>query len=266
MYVARGGSYHALGQHDKGIADRNEAIRLNPKLPEAWCARGNAYYLLGEYDKAIADLKTAMQLRPEFKDAAEVLALAETKQAEARVAAERSAAEKTAEKPAENNVSTASLKANIGHNDASDLSGPDGDTEPAAAPTNEKAREQKPKVKAEPPKPKPLTAGTTPDAYHTRGRELIKRKEYAKAIEELNTAIKMKPDYALAYNARGFALLQQKNLPAAIQDFSQAIKLNPGYENAYRNRAMAKKLAGDAGGYAQDVDQADKIALAKKKA
>ena len=38
--VARGGSYHQLGQHEKGLADRTAAIKLDPTYALAWLARG----------------------------------------------------------------------------------------------------------------------------------------------------------------------------------------------------------------------------------
>jgi tetratricopeptide (TPR) repeat protein len=56
VYIARGGSYHLIGQHDKGLADRTTAIRLNPNMAVAWTARGDAYFLLGRWDEALADL------------------------------------------------------------------------------------------------------------------------------------------------------------------------------------------------------------------
>ena len=74
--LARGGSYHALGMHAQGLADRSEAIRLNPALAEAWCARGSAYFLLGDFEKAASDLEHALQLKPDYQEASEVLAKA----------------------------------------------------------------------------------------------------------------------------------------------------------------------------------------------
>ena len=72
--MARGGSYHQLGWHDRGIADRTEAIRLAPKMAEAWCARGSAYFLLGDYKHAAQDLGEALRLKPDYEEARAVLA------------------------------------------------------------------------------------------------------------------------------------------------------------------------------------------------
>src|SRR6185295_2127624 len=77
VWVARGGSYHQLGQHELGLADRSEAIRLSPTHAPAWLARGSAYFLLERFDKAAADLKEAVRLDPASTEARELLARAE---------------------------------------------------------------------------------------------------------------------------------------------------------------------------------------------
>jgi tetratricopeptide (TPR) repeat protein len=64
VYVARGGSYHLLGQHEKGFEDRTRAIGLSPASPLGWTARGDAYFLLERWDEALADLDQAVKLDP----------------------------------------------------------------------------------------------------------------------------------------------------------------------------------------------------------
>ena len=81
-YVARGGSYHLLGQHEKGIEDRSRAIGLEPGSALGWTARGNAYFLMGRYDEALADLEQAAKLDPNNAETAQLLT-----HAKARVAA-----------------------------------------------------------------------------------------------------------------------------------------------------------------------------------
>ncbi len=48
------------------IADFNEAIRLNPTLPQAYCNRGVTYLHKGDYDRATADFNEAIRLDPKF--------------------------------------------------------------------------------------------------------------------------------------------------------------------------------------------------------
>jgi cytochrome c-type biogenesis protein CcmH/NrfG len=68
-----------MDQHEKGLADRTEAIRLNPQSADGWFARGSAYYLLGNYQKADADLKEAVRLNPNSAEMKSILAKAERK-------------------------------------------------------------------------------------------------------------------------------------------------------------------------------------------
>ena len=47
---------------DRGLADYNKAIRLNPKDAIAFLGRGNAWWAKKDYRKAIADYDAALQL------------------------------------------------------------------------------------------------------------------------------------------------------------------------------------------------------------
>jgi tetratricopeptide (TPR) repeat protein len=57
-----------------------------------------------------------------------------------------------------------------------------------------------------------------------------------KAIEYLNEAIRLKPDYEVAYFHRGNIHLNLKQNQLAIKDYDEAILLNPRYVPAYRQR------------------------------
>jgi tetratricopeptide (TPR) repeat protein len=59
------------------------------------------------------------------------------------------------------------------------------------------------------------------------------------AIEYLNSAIKLQPDYARAYNARGIAYNNLGQYQQAIEDFNEAIRLQPNDSKAYVNRSYA---------------------------
>ena len=58
------------------------------------------------------------------------------------------------------------------------------------------------------------------------------------AIEYLNNAIKLKPDYADAYNNRGVAYKNNRQYQQAIDDYNQAIRLKPDYADTYNNRGV----------------------------
>src|SRR3954451_17544471 len=68
-YSNRSGAYRLKGEHDRAIADYDEAIRLNPDQAFTYANRGAAYRLKGEYDRAIADLSEAIRLKPDHASA-----------------------------------------------------------------------------------------------------------------------------------------------------------------------------------------------------
>jgi tetratricopeptide (TPR) repeat protein len=51
----RGNQWGHMDQHEKAIADHNEAIRTDPTYAAGYMHRGNAYARQGEFDRAIAD-------------------------------------------------------------------------------------------------------------------------------------------------------------------------------------------------------------------
>jgi tetratricopeptide (TPR) repeat protein len=60
-----------------------------------------------------------------------------------------------------------------------------------------------------------------------------------RAIEDLDQAIRLNPNYALAFSSRGLAYARKGQPDRAIQDYDQAIRLNPKYADAFSNRGAA---------------------------
>jgi lipoprotein NlpI len=65
-YYGRGGVWLKRGNYDEAITDYTEAIRLKPKFAYAYYGRGIAWYFKGNYDKAIADESEAIRLNPYY--------------------------------------------------------------------------------------------------------------------------------------------------------------------------------------------------------
>jgi tetratricopeptide (TPR) repeat protein len=61
-YQNRGVSRQALGDLDGALADINEAIRGNPRMPSAYLSRSTLWRAKGDYDRAIADDDEALRL------------------------------------------------------------------------------------------------------------------------------------------------------------------------------------------------------------
>ena len=63
-HYERGLACDRLGDHDRAIAEYNEALRLDPKCARAYPKRGIAYSKIGDFDRAIADFTAALQSDP----------------------------------------------------------------------------------------------------------------------------------------------------------------------------------------------------------
>ena len=66
----------------------------------------------------------------------------------------------------------------------------------------------------------------------------FKKKDFSLALDFINKAIKINPNFAEAYNERGNVLNELKQLQLAIKSYDQAIKLNPKYADAYYNKGL----------------------------
>lgn len=82
-------------------------------------------------------------------------------------------------------------------------------------------------------------------AYNNRGNIYNSLGQYQRAIEDLNEAIRLKNDFAMTYNNRGANYNSLGQYQRAIEDFNEAIRLKPDYAIAYNNRGNAYLNQGD---------------------
>jgi tetratricopeptide (TPR) repeat protein len=75
--------------------------------------------------------------------------------------------------------------------------------------------------------------------YYIRGVTFASKKEYARAIEDYDNAIKCEPNYPHAFNKRGQAHLDNGGFDNAIADFEELLRLDPNYNMAKKSRADA---------------------------
>ena len=73
-------------------------------------------------------------------------------------------------------------------------------------------------------------------AYNNRGNAYCNLGQYKRAIEDYNEAVRIKPEYAIAFGNRGGAYDNLGQHARAIEDYNQAISLKPDYTNAFINR------------------------------
>jgi tetratricopeptide (TPR) repeat protein len=85
------------------------------------------------------------------------------------------------------------------------------------------------------------------------------------AVVDLNRAIKVKPDYAIAYDLRGLIKYQNlKDFPGALADFDRAISLDPQLVTSHYNRGLLKyRNLNDKPGGITDMKAAVRIYQAK---
>ena len=68
-YIIRGNIYSDTHQLKRALEDYNEAIRLDPKNADAYYNRGTAYIAMRKYKIAIQDLTRAIELNPTYENA-----------------------------------------------------------------------------------------------------------------------------------------------------------------------------------------------------
>ena len=79
-------------------------------------------------------------------------------------------------------------------------------------------------------------------AYLTRGTVKYKLQKYKEAIKDFDQTIKLIPDREDAYNKRGAAKLSYRDYEGAMADFGKAIEFLPDYADAYSNQGLASFL------------------------
>jgi tetratricopeptide (TPR) repeat protein len=80
-----------------------------------------------------------------------------------------------------------------------------------------------------------------------RGRPL------ARALEDCNASLQMRPDNSDTYTSRGLVYLRMANYPAALADLDAAVKLDHSNPAALYFRALAKLHTGDSAGGNSDL-------------
>jgi tetratricopeptide (TPR) repeat protein len=93
------------------------------------------------------------------------------------------------------------------------------------------------------------------DTYLSRGLALFEKGDYQGAINYLDQAIKLNPNYAVAYTKRGAVRLAIGDIQGGLTDLDEAIKLNPKETNAYTLRGSIRYLQGDKQRALADVNQ-----------
>jgi len=75
--------------------------------------------------------------------------------------------------------------------------------------------------------------------YDNRGNAYAELGQYKNAFEDFSKAIQLAPDYDGSYKCRGFFYSKIGRYDLAVEDFNKAIQLRPDYADAYNYRGTA---------------------------
>jgi tetratricopeptide (TPR) repeat protein len=98
-----------------------------------------------------------------------------------------------------------------------------------------------------------------PVPYINRGIALASTRQYVRALEDFNVAIRINPHEALAYYNRGNVHYDLSHYGKAVADYGRAIKLDPENALFYYNRALAYDRSGKPKNAIQDLKRAIEI-------
>src|SRR6266540_1168459 len=66
-------------------------------------------------------------------------------------------------------------------------------------------------------------------AYNNRAFAFRYNREYDRAIQDYNEAVRLRPNWAIPYNNRGVTYRRKREYDKAIKDYTQAIGLDSSY-------------------------------------
>lgn len=233
VYRERGNVYLDEKEYDKAIADYTEAISQNPNDPDAFYDRGLAYLDKGDFDNSIKDSTISIDKKREA-DAYNNRGYAYFNKGE----------NKLAEADYNEAINLDPTYVTVYFNRGL-LYDKKGDYDKAIKDYSTIIDKIKP--------------DTVYYAYYDRANDYYLLGNASQAIDDLNTAIKLKSDYADAYNYRGHIYADKGDDDSAFNDFDKAIQLNPGYAGAYFNRGVIYVNKRDYNNAIADYAQAIKL-------
>ena len=75
-------------------------------------------------------------------------------------------------------------------------------------------------------------------------KKLKKLGRYEEALQAIDKALELKPDYSYAWNNKGIALRNLGRHEEALQAYDKALKLKPDYFDAWYNKCVAFRKLG----------------------
>ncbi len=82
-------------------------------------------------------------------------------------------------------------------------------------------------------------------AFHGRGVAYLSEGDYNRAFQDSDNAIRLKPDFAEAFVTRGAVYARRREYDPALQDFDRAIRLKPDLALAFYDRGTVYSARGE---------------------
>jgi tetratricopeptide (TPR) repeat protein len=196
-YNNRGNAYTGKGEYDKAIEDYDASIKLNPNYSKPFNNRGVAYQKKEDYDRAIQDFDAAIKIDQKYADAFT------------------------------NRAETYRKKGDY----------------PSALKDFDEAIQLQPKLKV---------------LWNERCWTHAIVGELPAAMSDCNAAIQLEPD-AATFDSRGFIYLKLGQWAPAIADYNSALRMDPKLPSALYGRGFAKLKMGDQAGGKADVAAAQAL-------
>jgi tetratricopeptide (TPR) repeat protein len=222
-YVYRAYAYSDLGDQDRALAEINEAIRLDPKLGEAYRRRGSIYYLKRDYDRAIADFEQAVRLDPKISaDGLELSYRARAWVFFGKREFDRAISDFDRAIRHAPNSSAALMDRGAAYRAR-------GDFDRAIADLDQAIRLS------------PQDSKT----YALRAVAHAQKRDYDRAFADFDQALRLDPNSYTAFNNRGFVYNLMGQPDRALADLNEAIRLDPKAAASYRNRGLSYEAKGE---------------------
>jgi tetratricopeptide (TPR) repeat protein len=241
-YNNRGNAYYQKEDYDRAFADYNQAIKLQSDYADAYHNRGSVYFKKGDYDRAFADYNQAIKLQHNHADAYRNRGNAYFEKGDY----DRAFADYTQAIQIKPDDALTYITRGIAYYQKEDYDRAFADYNQAIKLQHNHADAYRSRVIAA-------------NAYTLRGIAYTKKGEHDRAITDFDQVIKLQPDDAEAYALRGRAYREKDDLDRAIADYNQAIKLKHDFAEVYALRGSAYIEKADLDHAITDFDQAIKL-------